>query len=106
MAVRDIFKVSRKTFVNPSAWLNFGILRDENKTLFTVLKDMTVPPKAARVETFEQAMQRLNLEQTDLKEAALNYFVFAIFFLILAGGSVLFGFYYCCPIIIRLVVGC
>lgn len=90
MAIRDVFKVSRKTFINPSAWIDYNYLKYQNKTLWAVLKTIFAKPQPTEGETFEQAMKRLNLTAADVKSTASQYRRYAFFFLIIG----LLVFYY------------
>lgn len=83
MAIRDIFKFSRKTFINPSGWLDYDSLSNQTTTLYSVLKSMFSPAKAAHEETFEQAMQRQEVTEKDLTEMSATYQAYTILFLVL-----------------------
>lgn len=83
MAIRDIFKFSRKTFFNPSGWLDYDSLSNQTSTLVTVLRSMFMPPKAQREETFEQAMQRQEITEKDLTEMSATYQAYTILFVVL-----------------------
>jgi intracellular multiplication protein IcmV len=94
MAVKDIFKVSRKTFFNPSAWLGVNELTAYNRVIGDTLKTTFTPDKAQRKESFEQALKRLNLTEEDVQLRAKRYRLYSWIF---AGfGLVLFlaSFYY------------
>lgn len=87
MAVKDIFKVSRKTFFAPGAWLGYDFVKNQSIYLWTVLKSLInalFPQKTTlHPETFEQAMQRLSLTEESLKETERLYLLFAAFFALL-----------------------
>lgn len=90
MAVRDIFKVRLRTFLNPSGWIDLDSLIASNRTLWDVLRGLFTRPTVVKEETFEQAMQRFGLTETDIKERIVTYRRFAILFLVL--GCVLFAY--------------
>ena len=93
MAVRDVFKISRKTFVNPRGWLGYDTLKAQTQTIWSILTSMTTPAKATRVETFEQAMQRLNLTEVDVKATITAYRCYALGFFIFSLLALAYSFY-------------
>ncbi|MCD6039353.1 MAG: hypothetical protein K0S27_753 [Gammaproteobacteria bacterium] len=94
MAVKDIFKISRKTFFNPSAWLGLKELGAYTRIIGDNLKTTFTQPKPQYTETFEQALKRLNVTETDLQHNARNYKLYALIFLILSVIALIGGFYY------------
>ncbi len=84
MSLRDAFKFSRKTFFNPVGWLDYENLKHFNLTIKSILRALFSTAKPLRDETFEQAMQRLQLTKEDVKEGAKTYRCYAVLFLLLA----------------------
>src|SRR5438477_12499510 len=80
MAIRDIFRLSRKTFFNPAGWIDFDLLKEHNRTIFDVLRNAFVPPQPEREETFEEAMARLKLTKADLVKRIKTYRQYTLFF--------------------------
>ena len=93
MAVRDIFKVSRKTFFNPSQWIDYEGLQAQNRALWLTIKNLFRLEKSERVETFEEAVQRLNLTEEDIQKAYRDYRIYSIFFFALGITLFVFAFY-------------
>lgn len=94
MAVRDIFKISRKTFFNPTSWMAYNSLRAYTRNLYDVLRSLfTAPPAPIQTETFEQAMNRMGLTEEAIRETAQTYYWYAMFFATLGVLLVLFAFY-------------
>ncbi len=93
MPIKDVFKVSRKTFINPSAWIGLPELKDTTKTLWQIVRGLFVVPQAGEPETFEESLARQGLTEEDVKEQAERYFIFAVIFATLAVVSVIFAFY-------------
>ncbi len=94
MAIRDVFKISRKTFFNPSAWLDMDALREYNSTIFDSIRGLfTAVPGEARKETFAEAMKRQKVTDAQLKETENAYFIYSIAFLVLGILMLIFGFY-------------
>lgn len=93
MAIKDIFKISRKTFFNPTEWADLDAVRNQNRTIWTIIKGMFIPDKPVNKETFEEAMKRMGLNDDDVKEALLSYSSYAIVLLIFGFAIVLFAFY-------------
>lgn len=90
MAVRDIFKVSWKTFFNPAGWLDYQGLKEKNQTIFSTLKNLFSKPQPERQETFEQAKERLGLSDEDVKALEARYHLYALLFLLL--GVIIFAY--------------
>ena len=66
MAVRDIFKFSFKTFVNPAAWVGYDSLQEHTQEIWTVLKNLFQRPEPpAHEETFEAALARFGLSEAE-----------------------------------------
>lgn len=93
MGIKDVLKVSRKTFFNPRAWLGYDYLRDQTRYIWSSLKEVSTPRQAEYTETFEEAMQRLKLNEKQIKARAKLYFYYVLFFLILSVSDFLYGFY-------------
>lgn len=93
MAIRDIFKVTRKTFVNPSAWIDYESLRFQNRTIYDALKNIFTTQQPMREESFEQAMKRLGMTEEDVQYGATNYRLFAMVFLIIGLLIMFYSFY-------------
>lgn len=90
MAVRDIFKVSWKTFVNPTAWFGYDQVRDQSLDMWAVLKNLFTIAKPRTKESFHEAMQRLKLSEDDVKDTAIIYRLYALILFIFG----LLVFYY------------
>lgn len=93
MAIRDMLRVSRKTFLNPSGWLDFQGLRNNTAMIVSVLRTLFTTPKPLREETFEQSMARLHLTETDVSTIAINYRQYALFFLVLGFLGFIYSFF-------------
>lgn len=93
MAIRDLFKLSRKTFINPGGWLDFQGLKEQNATIFSVLKSLFVTAPPAREETYEQARERLGLTEEDTQASASLYRTYALFFGLIGLVVFLYSFY-------------
>jgi intracellular multiplication protein IcmV len=94
MAVKDALKVSRKTFFNPRAWLGYDSLKDQTRTIWTFVRAATTtatPPE--NPETFEEAMERLNLTEDSLQTVASRYLAYAAFFVALTGVNLIYAIY-------------
>jgi len=93
MAIRDFFKVSRRTFVNPTAWVDFNALKYQNQTIWTILRSLFSTPRPTRQESFHQAMQRLHMSEEDVRFGATNYRIFAMIFFIVALIVLFYSFF-------------
>lgn len=94
MAIKDVFKISFKTFINPLAWIGAKELKTYNKIIGGVLKNAFTPAKAERIEEFNQAMQRQNITEEDLKKIDRQYLINTAIFIGLAICSFLASFFY------------
>lgn len=84
MAVRDAFKITRKTFFNPLGWLGYNELKTYNRIIWGNLKNISTVEKPERTETFEEAMQRFDVTDAQVKRISDTYLLYAIFFVIVA----------------------
>lgn len=88
---KSAIKISRKTFFNPSGWVGYSLLKSQIQSTFDFMSNAFTPAEAARKETFEQAMERLNLTEDYLKKTRTRYLIVAVVFLVLALGTVVAG---------------
>jgi intracellular multiplication protein IcmV len=93
MAIRDILKISRKTFVNPRAWLDYDSLKAQNLTIYDILRTILTPDQPERQETFTEAKARLELNDEDLKITLHNYQFYTLLFLICGVLCILYTVY-------------
>ena len=93
MAIRDIFRVSKKTFYNPRAWLGYDALKDQTKTIYSIVKDVAEPAKPQRTESFQEAMKRLNVSEKEAKNILEYYWQYALIFFVFGILDLIYGFY-------------
>ncbi len=93
MAVRDIFKVSVKTFFNPAGWINLDALLLQTTMIWGMVRGLFTAPQAVEKETFEGATQRLGLTEKDIEQGASTYRFYATIFLILGILLFFYAFY-------------
>src|SRR3990167_6272021 len=93
MPLPRIFKISRKTFINPSEWLDYENLKTHHQTLLGVVKATFTPAKATREETFDEAMTRLKLTEADINQTETRFRNTAIVFLVIGLIAFLYAFY-------------
>jgi intracellular multiplication protein IcmV len=93
MAIRDIFKVSFRTYFNPKAWVGVTNIKATTGVIWGVTKNLFNAPKPAHVETFENAIQRLHLKEEDLEKSQKHFLTYAVVFVILAGFTFATSFY-------------
>lgn len=92
MAIRDAFKITRKTFFNPSGWIGFNELRTYARIIGANIKDLRTLPQPEHTETFTEAMQRLNVTEEDVKATGDRYLLYSVFFVALAAFAFAIGF--------------
>ena len=93
MAVKDIFKVSFKTFINPAGWLGLNAVKQNTRTTWDLIKGLFIIPTPERAETFDEAVKRFNLTSADILEREKDYLFYAFIFLVLAVSLLAFGCY-------------
>ncbi|MEO8402302.1 MAG: type IVB secretion system protein IcmV [Gammaproteobacteria bacterium] len=94
MALKDVVKVSRKTFFNPRGWLGYDMLALQFKTSWRILKNLFTPATPQRTETFEEAMIRMNLTEDDIKTTSYRYLIFSGLFVVLGIIATGISFYF------------
>lgn len=93
MALKDVVKVNRKTFLDPRSWIGYDSLKTQTNSIWDLMRGMFTPARPTRTETFEAAMKRLDLTEKDLKATMQTYRYFLWIFLALSGLSLLFGIF-------------
>jgi len=79
--------------VRVDKWMSWDYLSETADRFKVLLVDITVPKKATYSETFEEAMQRLELTEEDLIQRKKEFTRLIYFFLALAGLIVLYALY-------------
>ncbi len=97
MALRDIFKISWKTFVNPIGWLDYDALKRENQLIYRIIKPTMTIDKPTQQETFEEAQERLGLSEADIEAGQHRYRRYALLFALCG----LLVFYYAFYLVFR-----
>ena len=93
MALKDVFKVSRKTFLDPSAWVGVSRIKNSSKTIWSVVRDLFIAREAKFNETFDEALVRMKLTEDDINKQAEAFYIYSVVFVTLMAVSFLFGFY-------------
>jgi intracellular multiplication protein IcmV len=93
MALKDIVKVSRKTFFNPSSWFGVGQVKSSTFFIWDVVKGIFYPPVAQQKETFEEAKKRLHLSDAEIDQNGQDYLLYALVFLLLGAFTFIFTCY-------------
>ena len=82
MPLKDVVKVNRKTFFNPTSWLGYSMLKSQFSTTWSVLRNLYAIPTVNREETFEQAMKRFGLTGDQVDQTAKTFLIYSIIFII------------------------
>jgi len=81
-----------KPLVNVPAWVGYDRLASSTRSIWDVIKGLFFPAKAEREETFEQAMERLNLTEEVLKQRVKEFhnliFMWAVIFCGVVGYAI------------------
>jgi len=84
MAIKDIFKISRKTFFAPGDWLGYKFVKTQSLYVWSfviaLISPLFSPIQPEHQETFEEAMRRLNLTEENIQSAEKQYFLMALCF--------------------------
>lgn len=94
MALKDIFKISRRTFFNPAGWIGYESVRGTTVSIWDNIRSLFFPAGPERTETFEESVQRQALTEDDLRITQSRYLLFAYLFLSLGLLAFIFSFYY------------
>lgn len=94
MAIRDVFKVSWRTFFNPVAWVGVTNIKATTGIIWNVTKNLFRVPKPEYVETFEAAKERLQLTEADIQKNKDSFLLNSIIFVCLAGVMFSTSFYF------------
>ncbi|MDR3478341.1 MAG: type IVB secretion system protein IcmV [Gammaproteobacteria bacterium] len=94
MALKDVFKVTRKTFFDPTGWIGYESVKQTTTSIWAILKSLFFPPEAVYQETFEQAMARQGLTEEDVEASEQRYLLFAYFFVVLGSIAFVMSFYF------------
>lgn len=93
MTVKDVFKVSRKTFFNPRGWIGYDNLKEQSKSIWGIVKPLFTSRKPVKEESFDQAMQRLRLTEQDIAVRKKNCWLLSRIFLGLGIVAFILGIY-------------
>lgn len=74
-------------------WIAYRYLKDTLHYIFFILKSLTKPEQAHIEESFQEAIERLNLSQKDLEHRAKQLKIWRLLFLGISFGLLLYAFY-------------
>jgi intracellular multiplication protein IcmV len=93
MALKDVVKVSRKTFFNPSQWFGYTQFKSNTQFMWDILKSIFYPPASTKKETFAEAQKRLKLTDAEINQTGQDYLLYALVFMLLGIFTLVFSFY-------------
>ena len=79
--IKEALKINRRTFFNPSGWIDLTALRSLNTIIIDTIRGAFVVPKPGEVpppETFSHAMKRMGVTEKDIASTAVTYRNFAL----------------------------
>lgn len=82
-----------KPFVDVPRWMGYKSLAETTKSLGQILKTLFVPTRATRVETFAEAVTRLDLTEEIIAKRKKEFTRLMIIYLFIALGLFLYTFY-------------
>ena len=94
MALKDVFKLDRKTFFNPSGWIGYDTVKQTNATIWSILRSIFFPPTPEHPETFAESVARQHLTEEDIQNAEQRYLLLAYIFLVLGSVAFVMCFYF------------
>lgn len=93
MAIRDIFKVNRKTFIDFGAWIGLESIIAQSKMIWGILRGAAAVPPPGASESFEDAVKRQGLTEKDINDGERTYRLFAIMFFVLGMIALAYGIF-------------
>jgi len=83
-----------KNLVNVRRWSNYDRVKDTGKIVFGTAKEFFIREKPEiRTETFEAAIQRMNLREEDVKARKRIFYYYSILYFLFALGLLSYGIY-------------
>lgn len=66
--------IASKVFdVRVDKWMSLNYIQEVSGQTRSILKDLVVPKKATRTETYEQALERLHLTENDITQRKIEF---------------------------------
>ena len=94
MAIRDVFKVSWRTYFNPTGWIGLNrIIADTSMLWRTIRGVFTITKPNTETVTFEDAVAKQNLTEEDLQMTAKSFLRNTTIFVICGALSFTGSFY-------------
>ncbi len=93
MPIGRFFKISRKTFFDPKAWMDYDSFKDQNEIIKSSLANLFTVSQPEHEETFENALKRLHLTEADIKGLTKKYLTYAWIFLLVGILTFLYAFF-------------
>jgi intracellular multiplication protein IcmV len=82
-----------KPMVDVKGWVGFENIKTSTRSVVGLAKSVFIPRQSERSETFEEAMQRLNLTEKSLKKQIQQYNLFVFCFILMAIGVLCYALY-------------
>jgi intracellular multiplication protein IcmV len=95
MAKKGIVRTFFGSITNVKEFIDFNELKNDARVLKNAIKDTFKPDDTKRQidETFEEAMQRLNLTEDDVKKQAKFFLHYSIFYALFALSFIIYAIY-------------
>lgn len=90
---KGFFRSIMSTFFDVPRWVNAKQYAETNRTLYEKMRGTFRIAQAQRKETFEEAMQRLNVTEQDLQTRLANNQRILMMMLVVIGFLTLYGVY-------------
>lgn len=91
MRIFQGLKKAIKPLVNFPVWMGYRTLADSGKAIVRDVKDLFVPPETGKPETFEEAIDRLQLTPDKIKAREKAFFLLACFWGTITLGAFIYA---------------
>ncbi len=78
-------------YIRPKKWIGWDSLKKSTLDTVDLVKATYTLKKDRRVETFNQAISRHQLEEADIQQIKKRFYIFSIFFLVMALALVIYA---------------
>lgn len=82
-----------KRYVNVSAWMGYPQLVETTRGVVSIVKGVFTPAETTQIETFEEAMARLNLTEEAIRQRIKTFTYLALLWLLVGCSVLIYGVY-------------
>jgi intracellular multiplication protein IcmV len=95
MAKKGVIRTFFGSLTNVREFVNFNELKNDARVIKTAITDVFKPADTRQKidETFEEAMQRLNLTENDIQKQAKFFLYYSVFYMAFALAFIIYAVY-------------